>query len=366
MSTLSDVQALYGNVRDMWARSQTHVFAHVVLACVILLCGASNPEIPIPQVDPKRVSEDEWFKLTKDIGIIYASFVIPIVIIAAYAAVLQAAGRFLVGMVMLTFPPLGPSDGHRLLSAWSLEPLALALRKTDFNFGELQLKASEVALKYQLRKDTHWDDYQKAIGQLTKNSQVYLGDFLFFLLVWVALFKFVPHAPWIQANAACFLPVAIILFGLSLFGWFRVSRAVAMMPSLQLFYTAAALRTDPDMKALLDASEEDREKIRKRLEEILNEREHADLQPSLLAFVRYKLGLRPRALENTRRILGLPFPGLYEAGSDFAWSAKAQEAYDKDWLAGYLAYLYYRLHRRVTRVLRGLWHLARYVVTGIP
>ena len=85
MSTLSDVQALYGTVQDTWAKSQAHVIAHVVLAVVVFgICGATIPDINLAPIDPKQISGNEWYKLAKDTGIVYVAFVLPLVILAAY------------------------------------------------------------------------------------------------------------------------------------------------------------------------------------------------------------------------------------------------------------------------------------------
>jgi hypothetical protein len=106
MSTLSDVQALYGSVRETWAKSYAHVISHVVLAAVVFWIGrATMPEISVGPIDPKLVFESDWFKLAKDSGIVYVSFVIPIVILAAYATLLRSVGRLLVVMLIAIFNP---------------------------------------------------------------------------------------------------------------------------------------------------------------------------------------------------------------------------------------------------------------------
>jgi hypothetical protein len=207
------------------------------------------------------------------------------------------------------------------------------------------------------------------ISKLTKNSQLYLGDFLFFLLCWIALFKFLPKAPWIQANEARYWPVVLLLSVLPWFAWFRVARAIAVVPSLHLMYVSTMIRTDPDMKAVLEVSEEKRESVRRKLGELLGEaQERANTQPSLLGFITHKLGLVRKAAgdEEVKQHRGLPFPLLYEEGSRFAWG-KASHAYDdRQWLAGYFAYLYYRLHRRLSDLARAVWQLVRLIVTGAP
>src|SRR5262249_23592644 len=146
-----------------------------------------------------------------------------------------------------------------------LEPLALTLEKSHFQLADLETKSSEFVFKYQSQKDERWHNFQESISKLTKNAPIYLGDFLLFLLFWVALFKLLPRAPWIEANEARFWPVVLISLALAWFAWFRVSRAIAIVPSLLLMYIATMIRTDPDMKAVLEISGEKGERVRRRL-----------------------------------------------------------------------------------------------------
>jgi len=270
MSTLSDVQALYGSVQDTWTKSRAHVIAHLVLAGVVFgICGATIPELAVPAIDPKQVSDNGWFKLAKDTGIVYVFFVVPLLLLAAYAALLRAGGQLFVFMTMVVLPPSPRENRHRLLTPPTLEPLALTFEKSDFDLNDLQKKASELVLKYQSRKSGQWESFQETINKLTKNAQVYLGDFLFFLFVWVALFKLLPQTSWVQTNEGCFWPVVLVLSVLAWFAWFRVSRAIAIVPSLLLMYVSMEIRADPDMKITLDVSEEKRESVTQKLEELL-------------------------------------------------------------------------------------------------
>ena len=372
MSILSDVQVLYSSVRGIWTKSRVDIIAHAVLAVVVFgICGATIPRMAVWDIDPKQISNSEWFKLAKDTGIIYVAFVIPIVIVTVYAALLRTGGALLVFIVTLIVPPSQRSRSqYRLLTPSALEPLALTLQKSDFDLNDLLAKSSELALKYQSQKNGQMmEGFQKSISNLTKNSQLYLADFLFFLFCWIAVFRFLPNAPWIQTNEARYWPVVLLLSVLAWFAWFRVSRALAFVPSMLLMYLIALIRTDPDMKAVLEVSEEKRESIRQRLDELLRkEQEHATAQPSLLGFIKYKLGLVRKAAgsDEVNQHRSLPFPLLYERGSRFA-SDKASPAYDdRQWLAGYFAYLYYRLHRRLSRLAKSIWQLVRLIVTGAP
>lgn len=230
-------------------------------------------------------------------------------------------------------------------------------------------KATEFTLKYQSRNNDQWNAYQRSLGELTKNAQIYLGDFLLFLLFWITLFNVTPQTPWVAANEARFWPVALVLSGLAWFAWFRVSRAVDVVPALQLMYVSTMLRADSDMRVALEVPDEERDKVRRRLEELMaTAQEREDSRPSMLNVLRYKVGVlrTAREDENRKRDRGFPFPSLYERGLRFSWDREWHAQYDKHWLAGYFAYTYYRLHRRLVQLARALWQLGRYVVTGAP
>lgn len=371
MSILSDVQALYASVRGTWAKSRADIIAHVVLVVVVFwICGATIPKVSVATVDPKQLVGNEWFKLAKDTGLLYLSFVIPILLVTVYAALLRTGGQWLVTIVMLIFPPSWRKSQYRLLTPWALEPLALTLQKSDFDLSDLHSKSLEFVLKYQDQKDGQWGKlFEPSITKLTKNSQVYLGDFLVFLLCWIAVFKFLPQVSWVQANEARYWPVVLVLLALALFAWFRVSRALAVLPSMLVMSVSTMIRTDPDMRAALDVSEKKRDSIRGHLEKLLREpQEREDSQPSLLSFIRYKLGSfrkrHPR--HDMRQHPGRPFPRLYDYGSLFARHKAIHARYDRQWLAGYFAYLYYRLHMWLSRLAQTLRQLVRLIVTGAP
>lgn len=128
------------------------------------------------------------------------------------------------------------------------------------------------------------------------------------------------------------------------------------------------VRTDPDMETVLEVSEEKRDNVRHRLEELLRkERENADSRPSLLKFIRYKAGLLGRTeSEEAKHARGRPFPLIYKTGHRFSCDRECYTQYDRQWVAGYAAYLYYRLHKRLFNLARAVWQLARYIVTGSP
>jgi HAMP domain-containing protein len=368
MSTLADVQSLYGSVRSSWTKSHAHVVSHLALALVLfMLFRVTFPQVPIPKLSATQIVDNEWFKLAKDTGVIYVSLVIPFVLAAVYVALLRTVGQLLIGVLVFVFPPDSNQNRMRLLNEWTLEPLALIMKTKDFTIGDLTSKAGELAVKYQSKKNEQWESYQRSLSGLTKNSTVYLGDFLFFLLAWIVLFRMFPHFAWVRANAPRFWPVVLVLSGLAWFAWFRVSRALRVMPGLLLMFVSTMIRTDPDMASLLEIPAEEHNAVRQRVRELLSdEQDLADRKPSLRHFILYRLGFSQEAnRDQTRKSLsGWPFLSVYQQGSQF--SDKPAEYDAEDWLENYLAYLYYRCWERVALIARTAVRLARYAVTGTP
>jgi len=368
MNPISDIQALYGSVRGTWAKSQADLIAHVVLALVVFwICRATIPQAPISSIDPKQLAENDWFKLAKDTGLIYLSFIVPIVLITAYATLLRAGGRLMVFTVMVLFPRSLRRNQSRLLTPYAAELVALTVIPRDFSLTDLQLKTSELALKYQTQGNKQWEPFQRTLNDLTKNAQIYLGDFLLFLVGWIALFNFLPRASWVHANVACFWPVLLVLSALAWFAWFRVSNAIAYANKLLPLYVSMMIRVDPDMKAIMEKPEEERKRVTSRIEDLLREeQQRTESRPSLLGYISFELGLRGIASKHSDwsgyRVF--PFPSLYVEGSRFEGNIGRHAQYDREWLTSYMAYLYYRLYERLRSLARSVLVLVRYIVTG--
>jgi hypothetical protein len=271
--------------------------------------------------------------------------------------------------VLVIFPPSARRKPVHLLTSSILEPLAITLRKDHFEFSDLVSRSTEFVLKYQSKRTKAWENYQKSIEALTKNAQVYLGDFLLFALVWVVLFRVPSLSPWTKTNQPHFWSVFLTLLAFGWFAWFRVSRAVAAVPSLLLIYVSVMLRSDSDVAPLLDIPEEHRSRLRRNLEKIIEkEKETMERRPALRRFIGHRLGLREHKADHKRGTIspGLPFPALYARGLRFARDPRQNEHYENRWLSGYLAFLYYRFHRRFSTLVRTFSQLIRYVITGAP
>jgi len=344
----------------------------VLALLLFVLFRVTVPEINFPKLTTTQISDNQWFKLAKDTGIIYVSFAIPFVVLAIYAELLRTLGSWFTVALVLLFPPTSRNRFH-FYNEWTLEPLALVLKKDQFDISDLVEKSGELSLKYRFKNKEQWENYQTNLNRLTKNSSIYLGDFLFFLVGWILLFHIFPQIVWVRANVSQFWHVAFALFGLACFAWFRVSHALAVMPGLQMLFVATMVRTDPDIASFVDSSEEHRQAVRSRLRELLNnEQKEIDSEPSLIRFVRYHLGLidkreekaEPRMQMKSRA--GWPFGSLYERGLRFSWDENMHHEDHTDWIEGYLAYLYYRTLARIGSTGKRLLTLVRHIVTGTP
>ncbi|HEV8577433.1 MAG TPA: hypothetical protein VGX68_00005, partial [Thermoanaerobaculia bacterium] len=344
MSTFSDVQELYGSVRSTWTKSQAHVVVHIGL--LVLLFGflhATLPALQIPQVDPKRLADNEWFTLAKDTGLIYVSFVVPVLIVAIYLALLRTVGQILATITLLFFPPPENRSRSRLLSVTALEPLAASLTTKDFTIGDLFQRASDVTLHATTKRDELWQSYQESIGKIARNSQTYLGDCLLFLLAWMSLFRLAHSSSWVIANKHTYWPVVLSLTFASWLSWFRVSRALAALPALQVLFASSMARLEPEVERVLDNADR-RDRIRERLYEILeSERRQESSRPSVRKFVEFRLGIRGELEGDTPHSdRPLFFPTIYSRGQSFRDHNDRQDPFkNPQWVQDYLAYLYF-------------------------
>jgi hypothetical protein len=309
MSTISDVQELFDSIRNTWAKNRADVIAHITVAIVVfVLCGVSFPQITLPTFDVKQITNNEWFIIANETGFTYVLLVIHIIVVAVYTAVLRLAAKVLATIVIVIFRPR--ADLSKLNTS-TLEPLALTLKKKHFDFSDLFEQSQLLLLRYRAKKNEVWEEYMNIINGIAKNSQVYIGDFLVFTLIWISLFRVFPHAAWIQANQIKFWSVTGAMLILVLFAWFRVFHALKALPALQIRFLSQMIRSDPDMENLLNVDDGVRRALREKLEELIQkDQQHA--------YFRREMNLRSR---------------LTDYIENLAWS---------------------------------LWRLVRYFVTGAP
>lgn len=365
MSVLSDVRDLYGTLESSWSRSQAHIFTHVLAGVIIfLLCGVTFPSITLPQFNPDQITQDAWFKLAKDTGLIYVALVIPLIVISAYAALLRILGQFFVTLFTVIFYTHRPFR-FQGLSEWDLEPLALVLNTDDeFQLGALVERSNMLAIKYQTSKSEIWSGFQKSLAKVSQNSVQYLGDFSVLLLIWLTAFLVWPDVSWMTENAKHFWSVTLILFALIWLSWMRVARAMIALPRLTLQSVASMVRVDPEFSSLFQVADERRDRVRERLKGLLEkERDREQSEASLMRLISRRFEIFREGTYIHRETFGKNV-GLYERGHQ--WSMYGQRLADRPTLIDLIAYLYYTTLKRISLIASTLWRLLWYVATGVP
>ena len=120
---------------------------------LFLLIRVTVPEINFPSISAAQIANNEWFKLAKETGVVYISFVIPFIIVAVYAALLRTVGQWLITILVLLFPVRSNPFQSRFVDEWTLEPLALCAEKTKI-----------VAHRLRPRKFDYFEDRTQSIS----------------------------------------------------------------------------------------------------------------------------------------------------------------------------------------------------------
>ena len=343
-----------------------HIVAHMIVGGVIFgLCDVSLPSIGLPNFDAKQIMESDWFKLGKETGLIYAIFVIPLVLMSIYSMLLQIFGRICGTMATWVFAAFLYTNPFHRLQSYDLESMAILLKKDDFQLYEILLKSEEMLSGFQSKRPELGTSYQDALNRISQNSLDYFGDFSVFMVVWFSLFQLMPQGAWVARNAPHFWSVALVLSAFVSISWFRVVHTLAAMPRLKVLMASALSRSDPEIAPFLQIPDEARDKLRKRIEDLLRaERAREDRKPSIRRFVAHQLGFLESSNDKADR--GRPFPSLYQHGRHFSWRDDTDQLPPRRWLAGYAAYLYYRFHQKLRRAGGSLAALVRYALTGVP
>jgi hypothetical protein len=71
MSVISDVQELYGTLHTTWSKVRVHAISHIIfLALVFWIGGVTFKNFAFPHVNAKDISDNDWFVLAKDTGLV--------------------------------------------------------------------------------------------------------------------------------------------------------------------------------------------------------------------------------------------------------------------------------------------------------
>ena len=370
MSILTDVKDLYGTLETTWADSRAHAITHVTFVVVILWFSETGlPHLPTPSIDPKAISENDWFKLAKDTGVVYVALLIPIIALSIYSTILRVLGQIFLSVTSIFVMSGRIANPLSELSEYDLEPLALLVGKEDFKTSDLMEKAALLTFKYQSKKSELWTSYQKTLTALTQSSVQYFGDFSVFLLGWIIAFKLLPNSSWVTVNHRSFWPVTIILLILVSWSWLRVSRVLRFMPRLQLQAMAALAKFDPDTASLIETPRAERERVVQKLRELLGEERQREMKYRKISFREILLAsFRPASKRSPstsfKMCRGWPFAELYRNGERLIQDMESPSQHLS--AADIAAYLYYSFYERASRLAQVLRQLIKYFLFGTP
>jgi hypothetical protein len=412
VTSLLNIDQLYGSLQSTWDKIRADVFSHFLLFLVLFgLVGVTVPTMSLPKISAQQLMGNDWFELAKETNLLFLVPIAAIVLIVLYGALLRIFSRFLVTLVAFVFLP---QDYRPLLEKEigkdHLLTIALTLDKDDFTLDDIFQRMGELLLLYTTKRKEEVQTYQKNIGKLSKNAYVYAGNASTFLVAWILLFVLLPNgSEWKLDNQHLFWPVTLLLMGAVVWTWMRTRRALFKTPILQIIYVSLLLRSDPDMKSDISQSNERYSQIWERLEKLLSDEEEKQQRssqgPSLIEFLRYYFSETRSGVEDEKaprkkparlrdRFEGFPFSSLYWMGHSFERSNAEDPLFEKDdaerplsgkavvkfplfrnykaepqkyagaWLVGYIAYLYYRIHIRSISFLRRMWQFLLFYLRG--
>jgi len=370
MAGFTDLSKNFYTLQDTWSKMRADVISHGVVGVVLFaFLGVSFPHVAFFSIEPAKILDDSRFLLLKDTGLFFLLTLIPVGMIFIYGLVLRAVGAWLVSLQMILFSPRAESwMTSELVSDSAIETIALTLNREDFTLSDISQRLNDLTLKYMAQEKTAFDNFKKSIEQSGQNTSVYLGNSSVFFLMWTVLFVILPDDhPWLIANRTHFFPGAIFLLAFIVWARIRLTRFMGFFPQIQIAFVAQMARTDSELKPVIDKARESFPGAWERVAEIRAEERKRSQRPSLLAFLRARLGigLKEKTEIGDRR-RGRPFTKIFEIGARFSWDTQQNQEYNASWIARYMAYCYYRFHQSLTRSLKSLWRLILYFITGAP
>jgi hypothetical protein len=271
MTTLLNIDQLYGSLQSAWGKIQADVFSHLLLFLVLFgFIGVTVPAIPLRKIDPQQLMENSWFVLAKETNTLLLIPVAVIVIVLLYGALLRIVGSFLWTLQGIVLAP--ENYGPLLLrnaGTDNLSTIAMTLEKEDFTLDEILNRTGELSFLYRAKRPEDVKSFEEGLGKLSKNAGIYTGNVTMFLLVWILLFILLPDTvEWKKDNQEHFWLVSLLLTGALMWTWVQARRALRMLPIVQTVYISLLLRSDPDMKDDLSQSNNKYSKVRERIGEL--------------------------------------------------------------------------------------------------
>jgi hypothetical protein len=334
----------------------------VFFALIFWLGGLTSAHFALPNISAKDITDNDWFKLAKDTGLVYLVILLPVVAVSIYLTVFELLGRLLSTIFTVLFSP-ERRFSYAALSASDLEPIALTLPNDDFTLHQIVARSYEMVFKFHEQNRNDWMEYQKELARLTGSSIQYLGDFCTLLLFWIVLFETRRTNSWIQLHGAHFWLICLILFALIWFASMRASSALAAQPIVQIMNVSAMMRTHPSVVPVDENAEDKRQDRRSRLDELLTAEKEREAQRTFAEpSFRRLFGLMTRPKHSYYIVLSdRDKLSLYERGEKLRHGSPDDLSF-----ADVCAYKYYITCNRLKVTCHRVAMLLRYAIMGTP
>jgi len=337
--------AFFTAISETWEKIHADIISHVVaFILVFYIGGTAFPRITLPLINPQIILDNSWFHLAKEMNLLFLGPIFILVLIVAYVAILHALGQ----VALRLFSSSGVDNvlNHILNEANkpSFEFLALSLGKEDFTINQVMQKFLDLTLKYQIEAKEDFKTFTKRFIATNIAATIYVKNALAFIVAWVAIFLFLPKTTvWIIENEKHFWPVFILLFIFYLVAKIRLNIIDRKSFLFQLATIVIFMKKDKDYVNLQNESDQKRDSIKQRLNEILSDYKRFR-RPSLTRYFLNKLYRKTRlAFIHTPKFF-LKLKGIsnlfYNTGEKFQM---AHDGMDRKWIEGYIAYRYYKL-----------------------
>jgi hypothetical protein len=364
MSMISDVRELYGTLQTTWSKTRVHVITHAFFfALVFWIGGATLANSSLPHISAKDIADNDWFKLAKDTGLIYAILALPIVAVSVYLTIFDVLGQSFSTAFAVFFLAPERTRVATALSASELEPIAMSLPNDDFDLAQVLAQLNGLTLKLREEAPKEWSSYEEMVSRISGNSMQYLGDFCTFFVVWMTLSIMRRSGSWIELNGLNFWSIGLVLLALIWFASMRVSRALTALPILQMKFTSAMIGAHPNLVSTGAITDEERDQRLQRLDNLVRAaRDAEDLDKSSRPSFRRVFGLvKEPARSRYAEFSDTDKVSFYERGRRLRHGSPRNLS-----VTDVLAYKFSIACDRLKRAYSQFVLLVRYAITGVP
>ena len=371
METPLNITRTADALQDSWSKIRADVLSHLIIGSALLfLFDVTLPDHFLLDLRSDDFSKKQFLAFMERSELVPLMSVLAVFMVFIYGLLLRFLGKYSVLLHVALCPPKIDSllPLHpKYVSALSF--IATTMNTTEFSSLHFISFYNELLTKYSSLESKEYKKFMKSMENLQHGSSILLGNTSIFLVIWIALFLFLPtDSNWRADNSENFVAVLLFLLVTVLWARLRLYRAIREIPVLSISFVAMMVRKDPDFEHLsgLDASY--RSKVRKRIEFLQSEKQNSDRRPSFMNFVksRFVHHLKKYAIPKVHLDLGWPLCEVYKTGMKFSFDSEQNQCYNGLWLKKYFAYCYYESHSSLLRIFWISWKGVLFLIRGAP